>query len=226
MANNILRDAAATGDVNVIIQNLSRDMPDYYSIVSQLLIVAAENGHLNVVQYLCNNGADVRWRDSCAFRTAAEKGHVDIVRYLNQRGAEIDSCNNGAVKNAAAHGHLDVIKYLYCCRADITQQHGPLMLAAEYGYLDIVQYLCKKGANESLQSNEALKMAICNNHLSIVRLLLKNGGNIDDPDFQFVTENKKYIHVDNQYVELSEEMTNELTSFSNRSRVKSSNKWQ
>jgi len=46
------------------------------------LISAAESGHLDVVKYLVEKGADVHADDDGALRWAAESGHLDVVKYL------------------------------------------------------------------------------------------------------------------------------------------------
>jgi ankyrin repeat protein len=47
--------------------------------------LAADNGHLPVVQYLCEQGADKEARDyrgKTPLHLAASKGHLPVVQYL------------------------------------------------------------------------------------------------------------------------------------------------
>lgn len=52
------------------------------------LLVAAKNGHLDVVQYLVDHGANVDVRDAESGKTApmlaAENGHLDIVNFFKE----------------------------------------------------------------------------------------------------------------------------------------------
>ena len=50
---------------------------------------AAENGHLNIVQYLVSIGANIHASDDQALRLAAENGHLEIVQYLVSIGIYI-----------------------------------------------------------------------------------------------------------------------------------------
>lgn len=50
--------------------------------------------------------------DNYAVGLAARNGHLEVVKYLHQNGADITADNNYAVRKAAANGHLEVVKYL------------------------------------------------------------------------------------------------------------------
>ena len=39
-------------------------------------------GHLEVVKYLVENGANIHGRDDLAIRWASENGHLEVVKYL------------------------------------------------------------------------------------------------------------------------------------------------
>lgn len=49
------------------------------------LIEAAKNGHLEVVKYLVENGANIHADDDCALRWAVDYGHINIEQYLLDR---------------------------------------------------------------------------------------------------------------------------------------------
>ena len=94
-------------------------------------------------QYLCKNGIDiadyVRW--------ATENGHLDVVKYLHENGADITDRDNEAVICAAENGRLDVVKYLHEHGADITAQDNMAVRWAKIGgSQEIVDYLLANGA--------------------------------------------------------------------------------
>ena len=86
---------------------------------------AAENGHLPVVQYLCEQGANNEARsngDRTPLHWAAVKDHLPVVKYL---------CKQGADKEASD-----------------TYGRTPLHWAAQEGHLPVVKYLCEQKANK------------------------------------------------------------------------------
>lgn len=90
------------------------------------LLAAARNGHLDVVQYLVEHGADINKRDNNRDKTpltaAAFKGHADIIEYLLQHGAEINdqSINKWtALHDAAYIGCFECVKALVDHKADL-----------------------------------------------------------------------------------------------------------
>jgi ankyrin repeat protein len=43
--------------------------------------------------------------------TACELGHLDVVKYLVEKGADIHASADHALRWAAGSGHLDVVEY-------------------------------------------------------------------------------------------------------------------
>ena len=89
------------------------------------LIMAAKNGHLNVVKYLVEEGADVNAHvmgDETPLIRAAWSGHLDVVKYLVEQGADVNksvrdsyslnSEKRSALKMARRGNHQKVISYL------------------------------------------------------------------------------------------------------------------
>ena len=82
------------------------------------LFLAAQNGHLGVVQYLTEHGADVNKasnKGKTPLYVAAENGHLDIVKYLVEHGADVNKAtNNGETPLSieTRNGHQNVVQYL------------------------------------------------------------------------------------------------------------------
>ena len=60
------------------------------------LLYAAASGRLDVVQYLCEHGADIEHQSiwhTTAIMFAFENGHVNVVKYLYEKGAKLISHN-------------------------------------------------------------------------------------------------------------------------------------
>ena len=79
---------------------------------STMLHVAAHGGHLEVVNFLIDSGANISAVNAVqltALQIAAEKGHVEVVKTLCEAGAVPDQI---ALHHAAANNKLEVVKYL------------------------------------------------------------------------------------------------------------------
>ena len=79
---------------------------------STMLHAAAHGGHLEVVNFLIDNGANISTVNGVhltALQVAAEKGHGEVVKTLYEAGAVPDQT---ALHHAAANNKLEVVKYL------------------------------------------------------------------------------------------------------------------
>jgi hypothetical protein len=164
-----------------------------YNGIIRVLRWAAGNGHLPVVQYLCEKFQltiqDVRSDDNRALRWAADNGHLPVVKYLCKQFQltiqDVRSWNNDALGGAAENGHLPVVQYL-CETYSLTIEdvrscnNEPLRKAAENGHFPVVQYLCEYRDRENRQlkiqdvrsfHNYALREAASEGHLPIVQYL-------------------------------------------------------
>ncbi|MFA6166948.1 MAG: ankyrin repeat domain-containing protein [Gemmatimonadaceae bacterium] len=84
------------------------------------LRMSCQNGHAEVVRYLCETfaltAADARVDDNCALRMSCQNGHVEVVRYLCETFAmtatDARTNNSYALRAAFENGHVEVARYL------------------------------------------------------------------------------------------------------------------
>jgi ankyrin repeat protein len=121
------------------------------------LHIAAYQGHLAIVKYLVQKGANINQatpHGATPLSVAAQQGHLAIVKYLVQKGANINQAmTNGAtpLSVAAENGHLDVVKYLVqngAFTSTLWQNKSPEDIAREKGYTQIVDVLKIAQKNE------------------------------------------------------------------------------
>ncbi len=106
------------------------------------------------------------------FLAAAENGHLDIMEYLMIRYQHLQSYNNKALELAAENGHLNIIKYLLTDNITISIKNYLLVEAAKNGHLDIVKYLISKGAQTHYLNDKAMYSALKNGHSDVVKYLI------------------------------------------------------
>jgi ankyrin repeat protein len=82
---------------------------------SRDLRLAAEKGHLDVVERLLNDNRVNPVDDgNFAIIWAADKGHLDVVeRLLKDKRVDPSTVNNHAIEWAASNGHLAVFNLLW-----------------------------------------------------------------------------------------------------------------
>ena len=134
---------------------------DKLSLKSGILGKAAKDGHLEIVQFLLESGADVHPEKApegvLPIHFAAMGGNEKIVKLLITKGADV------SVKT--------VIGFT------------PLHIATGYGHKEIVELLIAKGADVNAKTSDEdntpltpLDGAIEENHTEIADILRKHGG--------------------------------------------------
>jgi hypothetical protein len=90
------------------------------------LLHAAEYGHLDVVQFLVENGANIHSRNDSALLCAARNGHLNTVQYLVENGADISYLLNDKgnptkiTKQVLTEDQIEEAKQLFTVRKIIT----------------------------------------------------------------------------------------------------------
>ena len=122
------------------------------------LLIASYNGHLNIVKFLMEKGADKDIRNnrgSSALNLAAYGGHLEIAKYLVENGLEVDKPSPTGFTpliHAVFTGHNDVAEFLLEKGADITAADSgwggrPIHWACSRGNAQSVKMLIARGAN-------------------------------------------------------------------------------
>jgi ankyrin repeat protein len=130
---------------------------------------AAENGHLDVVEFLVDNGA----KDfNGSLWSASRGGNLEVVKFLADKGGENLDFDE-ALSFAASHGHLEVVDFLL--NKAPKKLDRTLHTAAREGHLEIVKFLVEKGAKGL---DNAFLPAAERGHLEVIDYLLDR---VDDP---------------------------------------------
>ena len=175
-----LMEAAATGDMNGMKGFISRGAPinNDYIVGDEIanctpLIAAICGGHLEAVDLLLERGAvadGLSGREDSNVATplcwAATLGFIDIVRSLLSHGANVNKLSMQGGGHAACHaarnGHTNILSLLLKHGADVHQ-------------LAVMELLPNDDARFSkfLSRGNILAIAVHNDHLSTVEMLLK-----------------------------------------------------
>jgi ankyrin repeat protein len=162
--SKVLR-AAASGDLEEVRRLVRKDKrlaqatrPGVDEETS-VLSLASRAGHLEVVRYLLDEGADLHHEGDQAFRRACRRGRADVVALLLQRGADREPSmlggdtplthavarDDGAMVEALlAHGprHVNEDNYF---------DETPLITACRLGHAAIAERLLAAGADPMLR---------------------------------------------------------------------------
>ena len=121
-----------------------------------LLHFAARNGYEKLIKEISLSNISSNELSLALSGDAAYCGHLDIVKYLAEKGADFRNFNEYALRNASFMGHLPVIKYLIENGADIhVYDEYPLRWSIENRHSEVTQYLLKNGANIQVAINMA-----------------------------------------------------------------------
>lgn len=148
--------AAAAGHLNVVRTLISKHNAYVNSTTktkSTPLRAACYDGHLDIVKFLIENGADIeianRHGHTCLM-IACYKGHLEIARFLIECGADVNRKSvkgNTALHDCADSGSLEIMELLLKHNAKLDKDAlgvTPLIAAALAGHALIVDLLVEK----------------------------------------------------------------------------------
>ncbi|XP_045835693.1 kinase D-interacting substrate of 220 kDa isoform X10 [Meles meles] len=156
------------------------------------LMIAAEQGNLEIVKELIKNGANCNLEDLdnwTALISASKEGHVHIVEELLKCGVNLEHRDMGgwtALMWACYKGRTDVVGLLLAHGANpsVTGLYSvyPIIWAAGRGHADIVHLLLQNGAKVNCSDKYGttpLVWAARKGHLECVKHLLAMGADVD-----------------------------------------------
>ncbi|XP_020774936.1 kinase D-interacting substrate of 220 kDa B isoform X1 [Boleophthalmus pectinirostris] len=156
------------------------------------LMVASEQGNLEIVQELIRRGANVNLDDIDSWTSlicAAKEGHIEVVQELLENGANLEHRDMGgwtALMWAAYKGRTEVARLLLekGANPNITGQYSvyPIIWAAGRGHAEIVHLLLQHSAKVNCSDKYGttpLIWAARKGHYDSVMHLLANGADVD-----------------------------------------------
>ncbi|MEQ2168630.1 hypothetical protein GOODEAATRI_016775 [Goodea atripinnis] len=160
------------------------------------LMLAAEQGSLEIVQELIRRGANVNLDDVggwTALMWAAYKGRVEVTRLLLEHGANPNTTGQQysvyPIIWAAGRGHAEIVKLLLQHEAKVNcsdkNSMTALIVAVKGGYTEVVKELLKRNPNINMtdkDGNTALMIAAKEGYTEIVQDLLDAGTYVNIPD--------------------------------------------
>lgn len=184
-------DAAKTGNIYVVEnylasrKNIDAKRPESGQTA---LMIAAENGHSEIVKMLLESGANPNERDSnknTALMFASKEGHTKVIEILHKANADLNAINinkRAALILASASGKADAVKILCGLGADVNLEDSnrdtALHWAAYKGHAEVIKILIGAKANLELINEDGdtpLIEAAFRGHVNVLETLLCNG---------------------------------------------------
>lgn len=179
----VLENAAVIGSIDTVNYALTYDVRN----IENAIKIASENGHLELIKYLCGVSMERINIDAAAI-AAAKGGHLNIIRYYKTKGANIMKTLEPAFRN----DHLHIIKYIMDNLVESLSYSS-----AESGSIELIQYLEKIG---NIDWREVIHAAISEGDVEIIDYIatrVKNNDLIDILNYgmEFVPDIKTGKHL-------------------------------
>ncbi|XP_067660904.1 ankyrin repeat domain-containing protein 50-like [Haliotis asinina] len=122
------------------------------------------------------------WKGRTPVMIAAEQGHKEVVELLVNHGTDFSLSENvwNILQNACYHGQLDLVKYVPSLNSVEIKSRGlkkraPVMIAAELGLKEVVELLERNVANLSLTDEDGkniVDLASKRGHLEVAQYVM------------------------------------------------------
>lgn len=197
--NDELLRAAETGDIEAVKEALNNgaDINTQNNFLKEsALHFAASKGHLELVEYLVDNGANLflnNGTDMTPLHLAARDGQVHVVKYLLERSGTIpERILNDVIHVAqmSVYGRPEIVQMLedfrlYQARPIARggeKADAALLEASENGNIKAAEQALEEGANVEVIDDRGMKpihWASFRGHCDIVRILIDKGANVN-----------------------------------------------
>ncbi|XP_046549385.1 protein fem-1 homolog A-A-like [Haliotis rubra] len=197
---NILHSACLVGDaevVNYVLSQRTVDITDKVRCGRTAVMLAAENGHKDVVELLVDKGADVSLVDRTGgniLHCACIGGDAEVVNYILSKNM-VDINSRGHRKKTPAmlagqNGHREVVDVLVKHGAKLSlrdKRHNNILhLACGEGHLDVVKYIMSLHTmaidSGGYETKTPVMLAGEGGHKEVVEFLVKHGANLSRRD--------------------------------------------
>ena len=105
-----------------------------------------------VYKFYINNKFKLTDLGIIVLKTATENGEIEVIRYLVENGLDIHAYNNYLVEFAIGHRNLDIFTFLVEKNSCETYQKVLLNNASIYNYLDGVKHMVEFVDTKSVNS--------------------------------------------------------------------------
>ncbi|XP_057431846.1 potassium channel AKT2/3-like [Lotus japonicus] len=172
---------------DLMVENLEEEDPN----MAVNLLTVASTGNAAFLEELLRAGLDPDIGDSkgkTPLHIAASNGHEECVRVLHRHTCNIhirDINGDTAIWDAIASKHYSIFRILYQLAA-LSDPHTAgnlLCTAAKRNDLIVMNELLKQGLNidsKDRHGNTAIQIAMTENHVDMVQLLVMNGADVSD----------------------------------------------
>ena len=145
----------------------------------------------NIIKLLINNGANINVENNAPLKEAISNRNIEVIELLIDNGADINIIYKGVplliyfIKNRKfnATEKISIITKLLDKGIDVnfTDRSGisALQIAIRDNNINIIKLLIDKSANINIEDNAPLKEAISSRNIKVIELLIENGSNID-----------------------------------------------
>ncbi|RYN79003.1 hypothetical protein AA0117_g3867 [Alternaria alternata] len=192
-AKSILRWASRNGFETLVKLLLDGDstLVDGIGVYKNPLHIAAEEGHLGVIEVLLEAGADIDAveSDDTALFVATSEGRKEAVALLLDRGADANArggYNSNAIQEASYQGNREIVDLLIEKGADVNaiavEGNTALQKASYKGHKEIVELLIDRGADINAKGHfygTGIQAASRSGHKEILELLIEKGGDVN-----------------------------------------------
>jgi ankyrin repeat protein len=112
------------------------------------LVIAADNGHTDIIKFLLDNGADIHHNEDWALRSASRAGYSETVKFLLDNGADVHAYVDQALSWACALGNdVETVKILLDYGADMYAYDSAAIKSAAESNDEIYDFLLNYGKN-------------------------------------------------------------------------------